>query len=117
IVFGACRSGLIDPKSLLFATIRWAAGRRSRRKRRALGDGSTADVKGRGLVGIAGHFGARLLRAGWPLSIVAPLLLVGYTPSASGQQYWDGATTTGDGTIHGGTGIWNNSTTNWTNGT
>ncbi len=29
-------------------------------------------------------------------------------------QFWDGATTTGDGTIHGGNGTWNNSTTNWT---
>jgi fibronectin-binding autotransporter adhesin len=29
-------------------------------------------------------------------------------------QFWDGATTTGDGTIHGGTGTWNNAATNWT---
>jgi autotransporter-associated beta strand protein len=29
-------------------------------------------------------------------------------------QFWDGATTTGDGTIHGGNGTWNNSSTNWT---
>jgi autotransporter-associated beta strand protein len=29
-------------------------------------------------------------------------------------QFWDGATTAGDGTIHGGSGTWNNSTTNWT---
>ena len=29
-------------------------------------------------------------------------------------QYFDGATTNGDGTIHGGTGVWNNGATNWT---
>jgi fibronectin-binding autotransporter adhesin len=29
-------------------------------------------------------------------------------------QFWDGATTAGDGTVHGGSGTWNNSTTNWT---
>ncbi|WP_174247511.1 autotransporter-associated beta strand repeat-containing protein, partial [Methylocapsa sp. S129] len=34
-------------------------------------------------------------------------------------QFWDGATTAGDGTIHGGSGTWNNSAANWTtpNGT
>ena len=31
------------------------------------------------------------------------------------QQYWDGTTTTGNGSIHGGTGNWNTTTTNWTN--
>ncbi|MFI5011657.1 MAG: autotransporter domain-containing protein [Hyphomicrobiales bacterium] len=29
-------------------------------------------------------------------------------------QFWDGATTTGDGVVHGGTGTWNNALTNWT---
>jgi len=29
-------------------------------------------------------------------------------------QFWDGATTTGDGTIHGGGGTWNGTATNWT---
>jgi len=37
--------------------------------------------------------------------------------SSSGftDQFWDGATTTADGIIHGGSGTWNNVTTNWTN--
>ena len=39
------------------------------------------------------------------------------TGTAGVVQYWDGATTTGDGTIHGGTGTWNNSLTNWTTST
>ena len=30
-------------------------------------------------------------------------------------QFWDGADTTGNGTINGGTASWNNSTSNWTN--
>jgi fibronectin-binding autotransporter adhesin len=34
-------------------------------------------------------------------------------PSAL-TQFWDGATTTGDGTVHGGSGTWNNTATNWT---
>ena len=32
-------------------------------------------------------------------------------------QFWDGADTTGNGTINGGTASWNNSTGNWTNAT
>ena len=37
--------------------------------------------------------------------------------SATGftDQFWDGSTTTADGTIHGGSGTWDNVTTNWTN--
>jgi fibronectin-binding autotransporter adhesin len=37
--------------------------------------------------------------------------------SASGfaTQYWDGTNTVADGTIHGGSGTWDNVTTNWTN--
>ena len=37
--------------------------------------------------------------------------------SASGftDQFWDGTTTVGDGTIHGGSGTWDTTTTNWTN--
>ena len=37
--------------------------------------------------------------------------------SASGfaNQYWDGTNTVADGTIHGGSGTWDNVTTNWTN--
>ena len=37
--------------------------------------------------------------------------------SASGftDQFWDGTTTTADGIIHGGSGTWDNVTTNWTN--
>jgi outer membrane autotransporter protein len=31
------------------------------------------------------------------------------------DQFWDGAAIKGDGTIHGGSGTWDNSTTNWTN--
>jgi outer membrane autotransporter protein len=31
------------------------------------------------------------------------------------NQFWDGATTTADGIIHGGSGTWNNVATNWTN--
>jgi autotransporter-associated beta strand protein len=63
----------------------------------------------------AGRFGTRPLRVvALALSILGSLLL-GQAPPALGQQYWDGATTTGDGTVHGGTGTWDNSTTNWTN--
>ncbi|HEY9248005.1 MAG TPA: choice-of-anchor J domain-containing protein, partial [Rariglobus sp.] len=36
------------------------------------------------------------------------------TVSYLGTQYWNGATTTADGVIHGGAGTWNNSSTNWT---
>ena len=37
--------------------------------------------------------------------------------SASGftDQFWDGTTTTADGIVHGGSGTWDNVTTNWTN--
>jgi fibronectin-binding autotransporter adhesin len=35
------------------------------------------------------------------------------TPTA--PAFWDGATTIGDGVIHGGTGTWDATTTNWTN--
>jgi fibronectin-binding autotransporter adhesin len=37
--------------------------------------------------------------------------------SATGftDQFWDGTTTVGNGTIEGGSGVWNNTTTNWTN--
>ncbi len=31
-----------------------------------------------------------------------------------GIQYWDGANTTANGIVDGGTGVWNNSSTNWT---
>src|SRR6202007_3070541 len=40
-------------------------------------------------------------------------LLVSNAPFAT--QYWDGANTVANGTIHGGTATWNNTTTNWTN--
>ncbi len=78
-------------------------------------NGPTAGVKGRGLVRRAGRGGAAPLQVtslAW--LILTPLLVVGHTLPAFGQQYWDGATTTGDGTVHGGTGTWDNSTTNWT---
>jgi outer membrane autotransporter protein len=37
--------------------------------------------------------------------------------SATGftDQFWDGTSTVADGTIHGGSGIWDTTTTNWTN--
>ena len=40
-------------------------------------------------------------------------LLVSNTPFTA--QYWNGPNTVADGTVHGGTGTWNNVTTNWTN--
>lgn len=36
------------------------------------------------------------------------------TVSYLGTQYWNGTTFAGDGTIHGGAGVWNNTSTNWT---
>jgi outer membrane autotransporter protein len=36
-------------------------------------------------------------------------------PGGGVAQFWDGATTKGDGTIHGGTGTWDGTTANWTN--
>ena len=41
--------------------------------------------------------------------------LVVNTTTTNNAQYWNGMTTTADGTIHGGGGTWDNSTTNWTN--
>jgi len=35
------------------------------------------------------------------------------TPPPVPTQFWDGATTVGDGIVHGGSGTWNNSATNW----
>jgi outer membrane autotransporter protein len=35
------------------------------------------------------------------------------TPPPVPTQFWDGATTAGDGIVHGGSGTWNNSATNW----
>ncbi len=44
------------------------------------------------------------------------LLLAALTiATLDAQQFWDGANTTANGTIDGGTGIWNVATTNWTN--
>ena len=31
------------------------------------------------------------------------------------MQFWDGAQTAANGVVNGGTGTWNNATTNWTN--
>ena len=42
-------------------------------------------------------------------------LIVSAAPPTT--QFWDGATTVGDGIVHGGNGTWNNSTTNWTTST
>ncbi len=43
--------------------------------------------------------------------------LVNLVVSAGGFQvlFWNGTTTVGDGVIHGGSGTWNNETTNWVN--
>ncbi len=35
--------------------------------------------------------------------------------AAAATQYWDGASTTANGTVDGGTGTWNQTATNWTN--
>ncbi len=37
--------------------------------------------------------------------------------TATGKAYWDGANTTSNGAINGGTGTWNTSSTNWTTST
>ncbi|HEY3898205.1 MAG TPA: autotransporter-associated beta strand repeat-containing protein [Chthoniobacter sp.] len=37
--------------------------------------------------------------------------------AVSTNQYWDGSMITGDGTIHGGVGSWNNAAPNWTDST
>jgi len=45
------------------------------------------------------------------------MLLPATALAAPNPQYWNGATTTGDGVVHGGTGTWNTTSTNWTDST
>jgi autotransporter-associated beta strand protein len=52
------------------------------------------------------------------LPLIAALAVIGATiDSARAQQYFNGAQTTPNGAINGGGGVWNNTTTNWTNAT
>ena len=55
--------------------------------------------------------------AGWRALIGLFLIGVNLLVSASdfANQYWDGTSTVADGTIHGGSGTWDNVLTNWTN--
>ncbi|MDR3489089.1 MAG: autotransporter-associated beta strand repeat-containing protein, partial [Bradyrhizobium sp.] len=65
------------------------------------------------------------LRQGWAsvltsdraiFALIAALAAIGATiDSARAQQYFNGARTTPNGAINGGGGVWNNTTTNWTN--
>src|SRR5580704_11714127 len=53
-----------------------------------------------------------------PVALIAALLgLVAPSPRASAQQFWDGTFTVFDSIIHGGSGTWDTTTTNWTNAT
>jgi autotransporter-associated beta strand protein len=52
------------------------------------------------------------------LALIAALAVIGATiDSTRAQQYFNGAQTTPNATINGGGGVWNNTTTNWTNAT
>jgi autotransporter-associated beta strand protein len=52
------------------------------------------------------------------LALTAALAVIGATiDSARAQQYFNGAQTTPNAAINGGGGVWNNTTTNWTNAT
>ena len=52
------------------------------------------------------------------LPLIAALAVIGATiDCARAQQYFNGAQTTPNATINGGGGVWNNTTTNWTNAT
>ena len=52
------------------------------------------------------------------LALIAALAVTGATiDAARAQQYFNGAHTTPNGAINGGGGVWNNTTTNWTNAT
>src|SRR5471030_2606833 len=52
------------------------------------------------------------------LALIAALAVIGATiDSARAQQYFNGAQTTPNGAINGGGGVWNNTTTNWTDAT
>ncbi len=52
------------------------------------------------------------------LALIAALAVIGATvDGARAQQYFNGAQTTPNATINGGGGVWNNTTTNWTNAT
>src|ERR1700676_2496339 len=52
------------------------------------------------------------------LALIAALAVIGVgIDSARAQQYFNGAQTAPNGAINGGGGVWNNTTTNWTNAT
>jgi autotransporter-associated beta strand protein len=52
------------------------------------------------------------------LAMVAASAVIGATVDAArAQQFFNGAQTTPNATINGGSGVWDNTTTNWTNGT
>ena len=52
------------------------------------------------------------------LALIAALAVIGATiDSARAQQYFNGAQTIPNGAINGGGGVWNNTTTNWTDAT
>jgi hypothetical protein len=52
------------------------------------------------------------------LALIAALATIGATiDCARAQQYFNGAQITPNGAINGGGGVWNNTTTNWTNAT
>ena len=51
-----------------------------------------------------------------PVALIAALLgLAALSPRASAQQFWDGPFTARDFVVHGGSGTWDTTTTNWTN--
>ena len=46
---------------------------------------------------------------------ILPLIVASTVATAAAQQSWDGSNTIPNGTVDGGTGTWNATTTNWTN--
>ena len=67
----------------------------------------------------SGSYISWILRDGIPVLLVAVCLGGPNATAAEGAptQFWDGSNTVFDGTVHGGSGTWDNFTTNFTNGT